>query len=64
MPKMRTHRGLAKRVKRTKTGSLKRWRAYTSHLSHNKTTKQKRQLRKASVVSPSDYRRVKAMIPQ
>ncbi len=32
MPKMKTHRGAAKRVKRTASGQLKRSRAFTSHL--------------------------------
>ena len=32
MPKMKTHRGAAKRVKRTGSGQLKRSRAFTSHL--------------------------------
>ncbi len=50
MPKMKTHRGAAKRVKRTASGQLKRSRAFTSHLFANKSTKQKRQLRKARLV--------------
>lgn len=62
MPKMKTHRGAAKRVKRTGSGKLKRGHAYTSHLAHNKTTKQKRQLAKASTVSKSDMKRVKHML--
>ncbi|MGL5978460.1 MAG: 50S ribosomal protein L35 [Erysipelotrichaceae bacterium] len=62
MPKMKTHRGLAKRVKRTGSGKLKRGRAYTSHLAPRKTTKQKRHLRKSSLVSKSDYKRVKLML--
>ncbi|NLZ75427.1 MAG: 50S ribosomal protein L35 [Erysipelotrichia bacterium] len=62
MPKMKTKRGLAKRVKVTGTGKLKRGRAYTSHLAPRKSTKQKRQLRKASLVSKSDYKRIKLLI--
>lgn len=62
MPKMKSHRGLAKRVKRTGSGQLKRGRAFTSHRFHGKTTKQKRQLRKASLVSKSDYKRIKLML--
>jgi large subunit ribosomal protein L35 len=62
MPKMKTHRGAAKRVKRTGSGALKRSRAYTSHLAPRKTTKQKRHLAKASLVSKSDYKRVKNML--
>ena len=42
MPKMKTHRGLAKRVKKTGSGKLKRSHAYTSHRFHGKTQKQKR----------------------
>ena len=37
MPKQKTHRGLAKRVKRTGSGGLKRFRAFTSHRFHGKT---------------------------
>ncbi len=62
MPKMKTHRGLAKRVKVTGSGKLKRGRAYTSHLAPRKTTKQKRHLRKASLISKSDYKRIKLML--
>lgn len=62
MPKMKSHRGLAKRIKVTGTGKLKRGRAYTSHLAPRKTTKQRRQLRKASLVSNSDYKRIKTLI--
>ena len=48
MPKMKTHRGSAKRFKKTGSGKLKRSHAYTSHLFANKSTKAKRKLRKAS----------------
>lgn len=62
MPKQKTHRGLAKRVKKTGSGKLKRSRAYTSHLAPRKTVKQRRQLRKASLVSESDYKRIRQQI--
>ncbi|EFR31284.1 50S ribosomal protein L35 [Eremococcus coleocola] len=62
MPKQKTHRATAKRVKRTGSGKLKRGRAFTSHRFHGKTKKQRRQLRKASLVSASDYKRIKHMI--
>lgn len=42
MPKMKTHSGLKKRLKKTASGKLKRGHAYVSHLSHNKTHKQKK----------------------
>ncbi len=62
MPKMKTKRALAKRVKVTGTGKLKRHSAYTSHLAPRKTHKQKRHLRKASLISKSDYKRVKELL--
>ena len=62
MPKMKSHRGLAKRVKKTGSGKLKRGKAYTSHLAPRKTTKQRRQLRKATLVSNSDYKRIKTLL--
>lgn len=62
MPKMKTHRGLAKRVKRTGSGQLKRSHAYTSHRFHGKTKKQRRQLAKSALVNKSDYKRIKLML--
>ncbi|WP_071440653.1 50S ribosomal protein L35 [Traorella massiliensis] len=62
MPKMKTHSGLAKRVKRTGSGKLKRSHAYTSHRFHGKTKKQRRQLAKSGLVSSSDYKRIKLML--
>lgn len=62
MPKQKTHRGLAKRVKRTGGGGLKRGRAFTSHRFHGKTKKQRRHLRKATMVSSGDFKRIKAML--
>lgn len=62
MPKMKTKKALAKRVKRTGSGQLKRGRAYVSHLAPHKTQKQKRHLRKASLVSKSDYKHIKLML--
>ncbi|MED1204868.1 50S ribosomal protein L35 [Heyndrickxia acidicola] len=62
MPKMKTHRGTAKRFKRTGSGKLKRSHAYTSHLFANKSTKQKRKLRKAAIVSKGDFKRIRHML--
>ncbi|MDO4799443.1 MAG: 50S ribosomal protein L35 [Bacillota bacterium] len=63
MPKMKTHSGAAKRVKKTGTGKLKRSKAYTSHILTKKTTKRKRGLRKATLVSESDMKRVRTLVP-
>lgn len=62
MPKMKSHSGLAKRVKRTGSGKLKRHHAYTSHRFHGKTKKQRRHLAKATLVHASDYKRIKLML--
>jgi large subunit ribosomal protein L35 len=62
MPKMKTHRGTAKRFKKTGSGKLKRSHAYTSHLFANKSTKQKRKLRKSAIVSSGDYKRIREQL--
>ena len=62
MPKQKTHRASAKRFKRTGNGGLKRFRAYTSHRFHRKTVKQRRQLRKSSMVSKGDFKRIRRMV--
>ena len=62
MPKMKTHRGAAKRFKRTGSGKIKRSHAYTSHLFVAKSPKRKRQLRHSGMVSSSDYKRIKQMV--
>ena len=49
MPKMKTHRGAAKRFKATGKGRLKHKQPYTSHILTSKTAKRKRQLRQASL---------------
>jgi large subunit ribosomal protein L35 len=62
MPKMKTHRGAAKRFKKTGTGKLKHDRAFGSHMMANKSTKQKRKLRKTKVASSGDYKRIKTLL--
>ncbi len=42
MPKMKTHRGAAKRFKKTGTGKIKRSKAYASHLLSSKSPKEKK----------------------
>ena len=62
MPKMKTKRALAKGVKVTGTAKLKRKCAYMSHLAPRKTHKQKRHLRKARLVSRSDFKRIRQLL--
>lgn len=61
---MKTHRGTAKRFKKTGTGKVKRSHAFTSHMFANKTQKQKRKLRKSAILSAGDYKRIKQMLPK
>ncbi|KYO65231.1 50S ribosomal protein L35 [Thermovenabulum gondwanense] len=63
MPKIKTHRGAAKRFSLTKSGKIKRAKAYKSHLLTHKSKKRKRNLRKPAFVSSADYKRVKKLIP-
>lgn len=62
MPKMKTHRGAAKRFKKTGTGKLKRAKAYKSHILEKKSPKRKRNLRKSGLVSKADYKRMEKLI--
>lgn len=62
MPKMKTRRGAAKRFKKTSSGKLKRKKAYHSHILNKKSTKRKRNLRKATLVSTADAKSVRGMI--
>jgi large subunit ribosomal protein L35 len=63
MPKIKTQRGLAKRVKVTATGKIKRAKAYHSHLLSSKTPKMKRRLSKSDTINPSDAKKMKSLIP-
>jgi large subunit ribosomal protein L35 len=62
MPKLKTHRGAAKRVTKTAGGKLKRHKAYKSHILTKKSTSRKRKLRKSTLVSPADAKVVARML--
>ncbi len=62
MPKMKTHSGAKKRFKLTGTGKIKRKHAYKSHILTKKSTKQKRNLTNAGLVSSADTFRVEKML--
>ena len=51
MPKMKTHRGAAKRFKVTASGKVKRMKAFKSHILTKKTSKRKRNLRRATLIA-------------
>ena len=63
MPKLKTHSGAKKRFKLTKTGKVKRARAYKSHILNKKSTKRKRNLRKATYADVTNVKAVKLLIP-
>lgn len=63
MPKMKSHRGAAKRFKFTKSGKIKRAKAYKSHILTKKTSKRKMGLRKPGQVSAADEKKIKKLLP-
>ena len=63
MPKMKTRRAAAKRFKVTGTGKLKRNKAYKSHILTKKTTKRKRNLRKATMTDSTNSKVMKKILP-
>ena len=63
MPKMKTHRGAAKRFSTTATGKIKRFHAFTSHILEKKSPKRKRNLRKSAIMCKADAQRVIKLIP-
>jgi len=63
MPKMKTHRGAAKRFKRTASGKYARSKTNKQHILSKKTTKRKRKLRRATTVAAADEPRIKQMLP-
>lgn len=62
MPKMKSNRGASKSFRKTASGKFKRHKAYKSHILSSKSTKRKRQLRKPTLVSKADQRRVSIMV--
>lgn len=61
MPKMKSHRGLMKRFKRTRRGKVQRHRAYAGHLMSKKSSKRKRGLRKSALLKKEDTKRIKKL---
>ncbi|MDO4169786.1 MAG: 50S ribosomal protein L35 [Lachnospiraceae bacterium] len=63
MPKLKTKRAAAKRFKTTGSGKLKRNKAYKSHILTKKTTKRKRNLRKATMTDATNEKVMKKILP-
>jgi len=63
MPKLKTKRCVRKRMRVTKTGKIKRFRAGKGHLLTGKGRKRKRALRRSAYVSASDKRAIAILLP-
>jgi large subunit ribosomal protein L35 len=63
MPKLKTHKGAAKRFKKTGTGKVKRQKAFLRHILTSKEKKRKSHLGASTLVSEADTPKVKRMIP-
>lgn len=63
MPKMKTHKGAAKRFKKTGTGKFKRNSNYRNHFLSRKSAKRKRNLRQGEMVAKSDEKTVQKLLP-
>jgi len=63
MPKLKTHRGAAKRFKITGRGEIKRRKAYKSHLLTGKSSRRTRRLRTATLVHKSEQVNIKRLLP-
>jgi large subunit ribosomal protein L35 len=63
MPKLKSHRGAAKRFKKTSKGKFLRSKAFKRHILTSKPKRRKRHMRGTEVVSPADAPRLKRMLP-
>lgn len=62
MPKMKTHKGAAKRFKVTGSGKIVRVKAYKGHILTKKSAKRKRRLNETAQVSSADAKKVKRLL--
>jgi large subunit ribosomal protein L35 len=63
MPKLKTHKGAAKRFKKTGTGKVKRGHSHLRHILTSKSKKRKSKLGHSVLVSDADTPKIKRMIP-
>ena len=63
MPKIKTHRGAAKRFRKTATGRFLRSKAFKQHILTSKSTKRKRKLRGTTTVAAVDVAKLERMMP-
>ena len=63
MPKMKTHRGAAKRFRKRAGGTVKRGQAFKRNILTKKNTSRKRHLRGSAGVHQADNAAVRTMLP-
>ena len=63
MPKLKTHRGAAKRFRKTGTGKVVRRHSGARHIMTKKTRSRKRRLKQGVVADPANVRAMKEMLP-
>jgi len=63
MPKLKTHKGAAKRFKRTGTGKVVRNHAFGRHILTSKSRSRKRKLHQSTVADPADQAKLNVMLP-
>jgi large subunit ribosomal protein L35 len=63
MPKLKTHKGAAKRFRTTATGKIKRGHSHARHILTKKSAKRKRQLDIDVLVAVPDMDRIQSMLP-
>lgn len=63
MPKLKSHRGAAKRLRKTGTGKFKRSKAFRGHLLTGKSSKRTKHLRKSGLVDKANFDHINKMLP-
>lgn len=63
MPKMKTNRAAAKRIKRTGSGAFRRYKAYGSHILGKKSSKRKRAYRQSALCEKTNEKALKVLLP-
>ncbi len=63
MPKIKTHRGAAKRFKATGSGKLKMSKSFRRHILTSKSSKRKRQLRQSEIVDHTNMKSLERLLP-
>jgi large subunit ribosomal protein L35 len=63
MPKLKTHKGAAKRFKKTGTGKIKRRKAFARHILTSKSSARKRRLTSSTIMDETNSPELQRMLP-